>query len=75
MNFWGLLWTHDVQLKVVSAILGRNINDHIHLIFPRDPLAARLISRPSKNGVSVGSTLDREEISDECNNLCYGQVH
>ena len=31
-------------LKVVSAILGRNINDHIHLIFPHDPLAGRLIS-------------------------------
>ena len=29
-----------VSLKVVSAILGRNINDHIHLIFPHDPLAA-----------------------------------
>ena len=27
-------------LKVVSVILGRNINDGIHLIFPHDPLAA-----------------------------------
>ena len=26
--------------KVVSAILGRNINYLIHLIFPHDPLAA-----------------------------------
>ena len=38
-------------LKVVSAILGRNINDHIHLIFPYDLLAARPISRLSKNHV------------------------
>ena len=28
-------------LKVVLAILGRNINDQIHLISPHDPLAAR----------------------------------
>ena len=42
-------------LKVASAMLGQNINDHIHLIFPHDPLAARPISRPSKNGVPVGS--------------------
>ena len=37
-----------MMLKVDSAILGRNINYPIHLIFPHDPLAARLISRPSK---------------------------
>ena len=37
-----------MSLKVPSAILGRNINDHVHLIFPHDPLAARPISRPSK---------------------------
>ena len=29
------------NLKVVSAILGRNLNDHIHLIIPHDPLAGR----------------------------------
>ena len=34
---------------------GPNINDHIHLIFPNDPLAGRPISMPSKNRVSVGS--------------------
>ena len=33
----------------------RNINDHIYLIFPHDPLAACPISRPSKKRVSVGS--------------------
>ena len=44
-----------IPLKVVSAILGRNKNDHIHLIFPHHPLAARPISRPSKKRVSVGS--------------------
>lgn len=37
-----------VVLKVVSAIAGPNINDHIH---PHDPLAARPISRPSKKRV------------------------
>ena len=42
-------------LKVASAILGRYINDHVHLIFPHGPLAACPISRPSKNHVSVGS--------------------
>ena len=42
-------------LKVVSVILGRNINDLIHLIFPPDPLAARPIRRTSKKHVSVGS--------------------
>ena len=42
-------------LKVVPAILGQNINDHVHLIFPHDPLAARPISRPSKRRFSVGS--------------------
>ena len=31
-----------VSLKVVSAILGRNINNYINLIFPHDPLATRL---------------------------------
>ena len=35
-------------LKVASAMLGQNIKDHIHLIFPHDPLAARPISRASK---------------------------
>ena len=40
---------------VVSAILSRNINDHIHLIFPHVLLAARPIHRPSKKQVSVGS--------------------
>ena len=25
------------MLKVVSAILGRSINYHIHLIYPHDP--------------------------------------
>jgi hypothetical protein len=39
-------------LKVVSAILGRNINDLIHLIFPHDPLAARPISRALKKRIS-----------------------
>jgi hypothetical protein len=34
---------------------GWNINYHIHLIFPNDPLAARPISMPSKNRISVGS--------------------
>ena len=34
--------------KVVSAIPGRRINDHVHLISPHDPLAARPINRPSK---------------------------
>jgi hypothetical protein len=42
-------------LKVVSAISGPNINDHIHLIFPNDLLAARPISRLSKKRFSVGS--------------------
>ena len=42
-------------LKVVSVISGPIINDHIHLIFPNDPLAARPISRLSKKRVSVGS--------------------
>ena len=32
-----------------------NINDHIHLIFPHDPLAARPVIRPSKKRVSVAS--------------------
>ena len=27
---------HKLALKVVSVILGRNINYHIHLIFPRE---------------------------------------
>ena len=40
-------------LKVVSAILGRNINYHIHLIFPHDPLAARCQKNTSLY-VSVG---------------------
>ena len=40
-----ILHVNVVMLKVVSAMLGRNINDHIHLIFPHDPLAARPISR------------------------------
>ena len=30
------------SLKVVSAILGRNVSNYINLIFPHDPLAARL---------------------------------
>jgi hypothetical protein len=29
---------------VVSAILGQNINDHIHLIFPHDQLAAHIFA-------------------------------
>ena len=37
-------------------ILGRNINDHIHQIFPHDPLAVRPISGSSKKHVSVGSS-------------------
>ena len=40
------------SLKVVSAILGRDINDHIHLIFLHDPLASCPISRPAKKHVS-----------------------
>ena len=36
------------KLRVVSAILGRNINDHIRLIFPHNPQAARPVSWPSK---------------------------
>jgi len=35
--------------------MGRNINYHIHLIFPNDPLAARPISKSSKNCISVCS--------------------
>ena len=35
-----LLYVMFILLKVVSAILGRDINDHVHLIFPHDPLAA-----------------------------------
>ena len=35
----------SIPLKVVSVILGPNINDPINLISPPDPLAARLISR------------------------------
>ena len=56
--------THKSQgaLKVVSVIQGRNINDHIHLIFPPDRLAALHRSRPSKKHVSVGS-------------LCSGIAH
>ena len=46
---------YKLSLKVASVILGRSINDHIHLIFPHDPLAVGLISRPSKIRVSVGS--------------------
>lgn len=30
------------SVKVVPAIPGPNVNDHIPLIFPRHPLAARL---------------------------------
>ena len=40
-------------LKVVSDILGRNLNDHIHLIFPHDPLAAHPMNRGSKKNVSL----------------------
>ena len=36
-------------------ISGPKKIDHIHLIFPNDPLAARPISMPSKKRVSVGS--------------------
>ena len=42
-------------LTVVTVIVGRNIDYHIHLIFPHDPRAARPLSRPSKKTVSVGS--------------------
>ena len=35
-------------LSEKSDFLGQNINDYIHLIFPHDPLAARLMSWPSK---------------------------
>ena len=49
MTRWGkqsviqknILNAQYVFLKVVSAILVRNINYHINLIFPRDPLAAK----------------------------------
>ena len=41
------------ERRVVSDILGRNLNDHIHLIFPHDPLAARPMSRGSKKNVSL----------------------
>ena len=45
-------------LKVVSAILGRNIYYYINLIFP-DPLAVRPVSRLSKTRVSVGQPVLR----------------
>ena len=93
--------TYVCTLKVVSAILGRNINDYIHLIFPHDPLAARLIKRISVGslcseithnnkrsyqtlktkiniyvfltaGLRGGQLADREEISEECDHLCFG---
>ena len=44
-----MIENRESYLKVVSVILGRNINDHIHLFFPHDPLAARPVSRPSNN--------------------------
>ena len=47
-------------LKVVSAILGRNINYPVHLICPPDPLAARPVSRTSKKHVSVGQPVLRD---------------
>ena len=43
------LYEGQSTLKVVSAILGRNIKH------PLDPLAAHLISQPSKKRVSVRS--------------------
>ena len=39
----------------ISDFFSRNINYYIHLIFPPDQLAARLISRPSKKRISIGS--------------------
>jgi len=42
-------------LKIVSAFSGLNKCDHIHLIFPNDPLAARPIAGRQKKRVSVGS--------------------
>jgi hypothetical protein len=42
-------------LKVVSAILGRNINAQIHLIPLQDPLASRPIAGLKKKHVSVVS--------------------
>ena len=43
---WSLAWCriHFSFLMVVSAILGQNINDHIHLIFPHDQLAAHIFA-------------------------------
>ena len=49
--------TFDVEFCTLidaKGFLGRNINDHIHLIFPHDTLAARPI-RLSKKRISVGS--------------------
>ena len=51
----GMYCCSPIGRAFVSAIIDRNINDHIHLIFPHDPLAARTISRPSKKCVSVDS--------------------
>ena len=47
-------------LKVVSVILGRNINYYINLISPPDPLAVRPVSRTSKQHVSVGQPVLRD---------------
>uniref|UniRef100_A0A8C5FGZ5 Heat shock 70 kDa protein 14 n=1 Tax=Gadus morhua TaxID=8049 RepID=A0A8C5FGZ5_GADMO len=43
-NVLRLIHEPSAALLVVSAILGRYIKDHIHLIFPHDPLAARPFS-------------------------------
>lgn len=53
---WHSVMDAQVLLKVVSAIAGPNIKDHIH---PHDPLAARPISRPSKKTrlCSLGSEI------------------
>ena len=64
-------------LKVVSAILGRNINDHIHLIFSPDPLATRPVASGSRSTGCLqrcvflmsclwgGQLADQEERSEE----------
>ena len=61
----------------ISDFLGRNINDYINLIFPHDPLTARLI-RPSKKHVSVGvfltSCLWGGQLADRLYNLSPHEV-
>jgi hypothetical protein len=53
------LSSFKTALKGCISDSDRNIKYHIHLLLPHDPLAARPISRLSKNRVSLGS-LDSE---------------